>query len=421
LLRTTISFLIILFFSGTGFAQEIYGCSDPKAKNYNVLTTSNDGSCSYKATIYNPPFKYLMPDEVKETSGLIYYDNAIWTINDSGNLPILYKLTPEAGEVIQRIIVTNTKNNDWEALAQDDEYIFIGDFGNNSGNRKDLGILKIKKDEISDSGDIGLSCQLIEFSYSDYPGRVEKKKENNFDCESMICIGDSLYLFSKNRGDAQTKLYRLPKKEGSYNAELIDTFNSQGLVTGADYNESSKEVTLVGYTNKTWQPFIWLLFDYKNNDLFSGNKRRVDMLNIPATQTEAIAYIENKDCIITSEGHKLFSQTAYDLKTGKWTDGADVKSIENIGLIAYEVTATPETITNEKLVVEINNAPKGNYLINLLNEEGTIMISKEIKIKNVAQNSRTKLKTHNLKPGNYKLQVISETNVKDLKIIKIED
>ena len=237
----------------------------------------------------------------------------------------------------------------------------------------------------------------------------------------MICIGDSLYLFSKNRGDAQTKLYRLPKKEGSYNAELIDVFNSQGLVTGADYNESSKEVTLVGYTNKTWQPFIWLLFDYKNNDLFSGNKRRVDMLNIPATQTEAIAYIENKDCIITSEGHKLFSQTAYDLKTGKWTDGADVKSIENIGLIAYEVTATPETITNEKLVVEINNAPKGNYLINLLNEEGTIIISKEIKIKNVAQNSRTKLKTHNLKPGNYKLQVISEFNIIDIKITKIED
>jgi len=49
------------------------------------------------------------------------------------------------------------------------------------------------------------------------------------------------------------------------------------------------------------------------------------------------------------------------------------------------------------------------------------MVSKKIKNKNAVQNNRTKLKTHNLKPGNYKLQVISEANVKDLKIIKIED
>ncbi len=409
-----------MFFTGTSFAQETYGCTDPKAKNYNARTTLNDGSCYYKTTIYNPPFKYLLPDEVKETSGLIYYDNALWTINDSGNLPILYKLTPETGDIIQRITVTNAKNNDWEALAQDDEYMYIGDFGNNTGNRNNLRIIKIRKDEIPDSGDLAVSYQLIEFSYSDYPGRIDKKKENNFDCEALICIDDSLYLFSKNRGDAQTKLYRLPKKAGNYNAELIDTFNSQGLVTGADYNENSKEVTLVGYTNKTWQPFIWLLFDYKDNELFSGNKRRVDMLNIPATQTEAIAYIENKNCIITSEGHKLFSQTAYDLKTGKWTDKTDVTT-EVSKETAFEITASPGTITNEKLVVEINNAPKGKYLINLLNEEGTIIISKEIKLKNAVQNSRTKLKTHHLKSGNYKLQVISESIVMDLKITKIED
>jgi len=410
-----------LFITGTGFAQETYGCADPKAKNYNVLATSNDGSCSYKTTIYNPPFKYLLPDEVKETSGLIYFDNAIWTINDGGNFPVLYKLNPETGDIIQRITVTNAKNNDWEDLAQDNEFIYIGDFGNNSGNRKDLRIIKIRKDDIPESGDLGVSYQLIEFSYPDYQGRIEKKKENNFDCEALICIGDSLYLFSKNRGDAQTKLYRLPKKAGIYNAELIDTFNSRGLVTGADYNESSKEVTLVGYTNKTWQPFIWLLFNYKDNDLFSGNKRRIEMLNIPATQTEGIAYVENKNCIITSEGHKLFSQTAYDLKTGKWTDEAVIKTNESRELTAFEVTATPGTITNEKIVVEINNAPEGNYLINLLNEEGTIIVSKEIKIKNTLQSNRTKLKTHHLKPGIYKLQVISEFSIIDIKITKIED
>ena len=42
------------------------------------------------------------------------------------------------------------------------------------------------------------------------------------------------------------------------------------------------------------------------------------MLNIPATQTEGIAYINGANCVITSEGHPLFSQTAYDFSTEKW-------------------------------------------------------------------------------------------------------
>ena len=156
-----------------------------------------------------------------------------------------------------------------------------------------------------------------------------------FICCSLVTgsplIGDSLYLFSKNRGDQKTKMYRLPKTEGVYQAEFIETFNSKGLVTGADYNEKQNELILVGYTDKTWQPFIWLFFDFQANHFFSGNKRRIDMLNLTATQTEAIAYTIGKNCVITSEGHPLFSQTAYELNTIQWTGNRDEK--ETIGAI----------------------------------------------------------------------------------------
>ncbi len=92
---------------------------------------------------------------------------------------------------------------------------------------------------------------------------------NNFDCESMIAGNDHLYLFSKNRGDQQSKLYSIPKEPGTYAAKLIDSFDSRGLITGAALDLETNMLALVGYTYKSWQPFIWLLYDFENEDFFS--------------------------------------------------------------------------------------------------------------------------------------------------------
>ncbi len=421
LLRIISVFFLIALFSGNIKSQESgKGCTDPAAKNYDITASVNNGSCTYKTTVYNPPFKYLLPEEVQETSGLIYFDKAIWTINDGGNDPILYKLDRETGTVTARITFTNAGNTDWEALAQDEEYVYIGDFGNNRGTRNDLHVLKISKKDITGSGDSNVSSEFIFFSYPDYTGTVDKKKNNNFDCESMICIGDSLYLFSKNRGDNKTKLYRLPKQEGNYKADLIDSFDVRGLITGADYNKTTKEVTLLGYTNKTWLPFLWLLYDYEDNDLFSGNKRRIDMLNIPATQTEGIAYVDGRNCIITSEGRKLFTQTAYDLNTGKWIE--DRKHEADTGeLLLPEITATPNPMTGKRLIVHMKDLSKGTYIIKLISEDGSLVTTKKLRVKEEHQSLQTKLKTHKLKPGNYQLQVHTGTRVINLKCTKLDD
>ena len=48
------------------------------------------------ATEFTP--KFNLPKEIKESSGLLYFDNAIWTHNDGGNKPVLYKLDPETGK-----------------------------------------------------------------------------------------------------------------------------------------------------------------------------------------------------------------------------------------------------------------------------------------------------------------------------------
>ena len=46
----------------------------------------------------------------------------------------------------------------------------------------------------------------------------------------MIAAENWIYLFSKNRGDNKSKLYRLPKINGEYVAELITTFNSEDKI-----------------------------------------------------------------------------------------------------------------------------------------------------------------------------------------------
>jgi hypothetical protein len=136
----------------------------------------------------------------------------------------------------------------------------------------------------------------------------------------MLVHQDSIYLFSKNWGNNNTKLYRLPKQAGDYVAEKICTYPINGLVTGADINNEFNEIILIGYKNEIWIPFVFLLFDYQYNDFFSGNKRRIDLPYITSAQTEGICYYKNKNVFISSEKTKVLSERLFQLNTGQWTD-----------------------------------------------------------------------------------------------------
>ena len=107
-------------------------------------------SALFKRSHYKPRFITDLPKSVQETSGLIFFDKQLWTINDSGNKPEIYQLDTSNGNVVRKIVISNSVNKDWESITQDEENVYIGDFGNNSGNRKDLCILKIPKSEILD-------------------------------------------------------------------------------------------------------------------------------------------------------------------------------------------------------------------------------------------------------------------------------
>lgn len=288
---------LLLFLStyNFGFAQ-IQGCTDLEAKNYNANAIINDGSCLYTSKKIKPLYSLPISDTVHETSGLISWNKKLWSINDDSDTH-LYSFD-STGSDFQKHLLKNIKNKDWEAITQDSLHIYIGDFGNNvSGNRQDLHILKIEKQSLLASNP---KIDTIEFSFEDQ-FNFDKVKANktDFDCETLLATKDSLYLLTKEWSSQHTRLYVLPKKGGSFQAKFKGKLNVNGLITGGVLLEDKKCIVLCGYSKKL-QPFLYLLYDYKNADFFSGNKRKIK-LAMPFYQIEGIATENGLHFYLTNE------------------------------------------------------------------------------------------------------------------------
>lgn len=310
--------VIVILPGLAGIRAQSPGCTDPQALNYSPAAGVNDGSCLYPPVSLMPAsLVRSLPATVKETSGLIFLDGFLWTHNDSGGEPVLYKLDTLRGKVRATLTITNARNVDWEEITRDQDYIYIGDFGNNLGNRKDLLIYKVSKAAITGAENGEAEAEIIRFAYGDQLDFNIANRSNNFDCEAMLASGDSLYLFSKNWADQHTRLYALPKTPGEYIARPKSSFNADGLITGADISPSGKEVMLCGYKN--YSPFIWLLYDFRDADFFGGNKRRIDFSGHTGTQTEGVAYLRDYEAVISSERTAVSPAGLFKIFTRPWT------------------------------------------------------------------------------------------------------
>ncbi len=139
----TINFLFV-----NNLKAQVSGCTDAFATNYNSSATINDGSCIYSPASVTPTSTFNLGSSLKETSGLIQWNNQIWTHNDNTDVNI-YGLDTINGNLVQSFPLNSITNIDWEDISQDNKYVYIGDFGNNfNGDRTDLKIYRVDKNSI---------------------------------------------------------------------------------------------------------------------------------------------------------------------------------------------------------------------------------------------------------------------------------
>ena len=244
----------------------------------------------------------IQTPDLDENSGLIFYNNNIITFNDSGGEANLYEINASTGNITRTVTITNATNLDWEDITQDASYIYIGDIGNNNGNRTDLKIYKIAKIDYNGSDDIAVA-EIISYSYADQLDFNSNPNNTNWDAEGLISYGEQLLIFSKNWVDNRVNVYSIPKTNGTYSALLESSYNTNGLITSAEISLNENIIYLIGYSNSQ-APFMYTIHGIPNNslDIFSGIiSEKVSNIVPLGNQVEAIALFE-----ITPNQHRLY-------------------------------------------------------------------------------------------------------------------
>ena len=210
--------------------------------------------------------EHNLPEVLKETSGLYCPQvGSAFTVNDSGNKPIIYNID-HTGQIIAKKTVA-TKNKDWEALTGDNQNFYVGDIGNNDGKRKFVQIHAVPKLDSS----VESSITTTELYYVNNSVKKNKYLKHDFDAETLINVDDSLFLFSKSWNTGILFIYQLNKivpKQFVKHIGMIEGL--PGIVTGGDFDNKNNRFILVGYELKrlgSFYPFIAIV----NKDLTLNN------------------------------------------------------------------------------------------------------------------------------------------------------
>jgi hypothetical protein len=349
---------------------QVSGCTDPKSPAFNPSATVNDGSCTYNPTTIIPEKLGNLPAAVRETSGLMFWNGLLWTHNDSGSQPELTALDPESRSVVKTLRIGNAGNVDWEDIARDDTFLYIGDFGNNNGNRTNLRIYKVP---LSDLNSESATAEVISFSYSDQEDFSSKPNNNDYDAEAMIAVGDSLYIFSKNWVNLRTRVYSLPKTPGSYVAQVQGNIYADGMITGADFNPQDSVVLLCGY-NKVLQPFFWLLWDFRGADYFGGNKRKINF-NLPFHQIEGVVWKDADEYWLSNEEFTQIGNipaALHTINTDNWITKT-VSSTSDVSANSWKVFPNP---FKDSLTIQAGDAKLNITKVRLYSSAGQLVLER---------------------------------------------
>lgn len=256
---------------------------------------------------------FSFPKSLKEVSGLVFMDEMIWCIQDSGNSNEIFGLDT-SGTIKHQIEIEDTENIDWEAITSDKNgNLYIGDFGNNNNERKDLAIYKVRPSEEK------WKSEKISFFYPEQTDFPAKKSQKLYDCEAFFFFQDAFYLFTKNRSkgfDGTTLVYKIPARVGHHAAQLIGSFKTCAqyqscVITDAAISPDGKKIVLLGHDR------IWLFENFQNDDFLSTSMSELELYHF--SQKEGVCFKDNDTLYLADErskgkGGKLYEVSIQELK-----------------------------------------------------------------------------------------------------------
>lgn len=231
-----------------------------------------------------------LSDSLKETSGLTFLKDKLYTLNDGGNTNEIFEIDKNSGKILSKLKI-NFPNKDWEAMTSDGENFYIGDFGNNAGSRKDLAIYKI---------DFQGSYSKNSFNYSAQDDFSTRYLSQNYDAEAMIFRNEKIHVFSKEWSSKNISHY-IVDVQNSENQSLVslESFHAGFVITDAAYFEG--KLYVVGYNRKA--KVYMMIFQENSEGLFFSKPLKKYKLGsfLSIGQVEGIAvskegiYISNED------------------------------------------------------------------------------------------------------------------------------
>lgn len=348
----------------------------------------------------------VLDQTVKETSGLIFFDGKLVTHNDSGDSPNLYEIDTINGSVTRTVSISNATNVDWEDITQDDDYIYVGDFGNNNGNRGDLIIYKISKADFNSQTSVTADSILIQ--YAAQTNFTSLPNANNYDCEAMISFQDSLMLFSKNWENERTYLYTLPKNPGFYNLSIRDSFDTQGTITGATYNPTTNVILLIGYKSSAFSKYLWELAQFTGYDVLNGTKSKCNLNVTGSIQLEAIAMKNDFEYFISSEEVTYLGVTL-DTYLSEYSYGGT--SILEKKKFTFEIFPNPVNNYLNYIIRNISNTIK--HKVKVTNTLGEVIFENE-----GIELMENQIDTSSFPQGIYYISIISSEDIVTTSFIK---
>lgn len=346
-----------------------------------------------------------LPSLLSETSGIVFIEGfKFWSHNDSGNEPAIFEIDT-FGNILRKIFIKNVVNTDWEDITSDeDSNIYIGDFGNNSNNRKDLKIFKIENPNNYTQDSV--NAEIIEFYYSNQSEFPPSENQKNFDAEAMIYFKSNIYIFTKNYTNpftGYTYMYKLPSKAGKFKAELIDSFKTgEGLkelwwVTSATLSPDFTKLVLLS-TDK-----IFVFYDFNNDDFFKGKTKILDLGFV--SQKEAVCFVNYEDLYITDEYNQIFDgMNLYKASLSKFFNNTKIGKLKNLS-----------TLIN---VGEIDSGIKIWLIDNTKNIELKLTDLNGKVIDKATLNSANPSKDFNIPKGFYCLILSEKSKYQHLKLVK---